>query len=379
MCRLLWFLLFPFAVTAMRSSGDAKTMMGTCCCFLPHTGEFREFGYDKADPYWHFDGLHQERCPAQPDTSKKALSPRGCRGRNLYRLHQPDAKGKARGDLPIPCKGEKVPHPDDMFCENYLVFSCGSLTINIPEEWKNCYRNTTDLGHNKIVKLVLTLLLFLACFRFAVPSTAYVTLICAYPGFWSDDLPLGAVCVHEQGSLCFKDPLSVLEAQYPEEQHGAPGECHFAITAKVLMLAGLQRPGSLALQNVRRLLIEWGCFLRGFKARLAGDVRKKLKDQPGDWLEFCRAPALDKKGPRWRMRFEDPNKRLEKSPAVLAERSRVQSSVRSAKAGLGDSLVIDNLEKCSADELKDTASDTSDGPPPWDQQVEVDSMAEVNH
>ncbi|CAE7343769.1 unnamed protein product [Symbiodinium necroappetens] len=150
MCRLLWLLLFPFAVTAMRSSGDAKTMMGTCCCFLPHTGEFREFGYDKADPYWHFDGLHQERCPAQPDTSKKALSPRGCRGRNLYRLHQPDAKGHARGDLPIPCKGEKVPHPDDMFCENYLVFSCGSLTINIPEEWKNCYRNTTDLGHNKI-------------------------------------------------------------------------------------------------------------------------------------------------------------------------------------------------------------------------------------
>ena len=28
---------------------------------------------------------------------------------------------------------------------------------------------------------------------------------------------------------------------------------------------------------------------------------------------------------------------------------------------------------------EDTASDTSDGPPPWDQPVEVDNMAEVKY
>lgn len=202
--------------------------------------------------------------------------------------------------------------------------------------------------------LCMTPLMYCAEPLFAVPSTAYVTLICLniFTGTIStlailtleafvEELPtltpilgfgqtifpwtlpnycLGralldiavnhyanfayeefGVCVHEQGAVCFKDPLS------------------WDVSGHYIFNLVLMAPAWFFL----RLLIEWGCFLRGFKARRLARI-----------LQSARGGG--EAGPQ----VEDE--------AVLAERSRVQSSVRSAKAGLGDSLVIDNLEKCFA-------------------------------
>ncbi|CAE7453079.1 unnamed protein product [Symbiodinium microadriaticum] len=156
MRRLLHVLLFPVAANAVRTV-EMKAW-GVCCCFLPHTGEFTEFLPSSEDSlYWDFrekQGMPgpEDSCPKQPD-GRKSLSPRGCRGNRLST--QPKSTqslkvyGSAKGDLPTEC-APLMPHPDDMYCESYLVRECGSLTIDIPDKWKNCYRNTSDYGHNQI-------------------------------------------------------------------------------------------------------------------------------------------------------------------------------------------------------------------------------------
>ena len=126
MHRVLFLFLFSFILggKAARPAHKANETLGTCCCFRPGTGEKRVYT--------------GTTCPKRPDGSKDQM-PRGC--------------AKKEGDTDAPCLIQKgslsapngVPHPRDLYCENYLIFTCGEHEISIPDEWRNCYIGTSKL------------------------------------------------------------------------------------------------------------------------------------------------------------------------------------------------------------------------------------------
>ncbi|CAE7528340.1 SKI2 [Symbiodinium sp. CCMP2592] len=122
-------LLFVSGVSAVRPGANVDETFGTCCCFFPATNRFRAF-----------KPAQGQQCPKRKEGSTEKL-PRGC--------------AREGGDVHTPCQTkdyneEGVPDPNDMYCENYLMATCGDHTISIPKEWTNCYEKTSKYGYNQV-------------------------------------------------------------------------------------------------------------------------------------------------------------------------------------------------------------------------------------